>query len=130
MGDLKVFAGNSNRALAEQICASLGVPLGDASLTKFSDGETWVEVGENVRGRDVFVVQSTSSPANDNLTRLLGQPIPSEVLVVPMLMNGGAKGYLLGDIPCRSIPGQVQKEVAFAARAAGDALAAVLRGRF
>src|SRR5206468_917184 len=59
------------RALAEKICASLGVPLGDAVVKKFSDGETWVEVGENVRGRDVFIIQSICQPANDNLMELL-----------------------------------------------------------
>jgi ribose-phosphate pyrophosphokinase len=71
MDKIKIFAGNSNPALAKSICSYLGVPLGAAMVKKFSDGETWVEVGENVRGRDVFVIQSTSQPANDNLMELL-----------------------------------------------------------
>lgn len=71
MSEMKVFAGNSNRALANRICASLGVPLGEAMVKNFSDGETWVEVGENVRGRDVFIIQSVCNPANNNLMELL-----------------------------------------------------------
>ncbi len=71
MNDLKIFAGNSNRPLAEKICASIGVPLGDATVKRFSDGETWVEIGENVRGKDVFIIQSTCNPANDHLMELL-----------------------------------------------------------
>ncbi len=71
MASLKVFSGNSNPALAEEICAYLGIPVGKAMVTRFSDGEIRVEINENVRGRDVFVVQSTSSPVNDNLMELL-----------------------------------------------------------
>jgi ribose-phosphate pyrophosphokinase len=68
---MKVFSGNSNRQLAEAICAYLKVPLGKASVRRFADQEIFVEVQENVRGEDVFVVQSTSYPANDNLMELL-----------------------------------------------------------
>ena len=57
MASLKVFSGNSNPALAEEICAYLGIPVGKAMVTRFSDGEIRVEINENVRGRDVFVVQ-------------------------------------------------------------------------
>ena len=71
MASLKVFSGNSNPALAEEICAYLGIPVGKAMVTRFSDGEIRVEINENVRGRDVFVVQSSSSPVNDNLMELL-----------------------------------------------------------
>jgi len=71
MNEIKVFAGNSNIPLAKKICACLGAPLGEAKIKRFSDGETWVEVGENVRGRDVFIIQSTSNPANDHLMELL-----------------------------------------------------------
>ncbi len=71
MASLKVFSGNSNPALAEEICAYLGIPMGKAMVTRFSDGEIRVEINENVRGRDVFVVQSTSSPVNDHLMELL-----------------------------------------------------------
>ncbi len=67
----KVFTGNSNEPLAHDICRHLSVPLGNAKVRTFSDGEVMVEIGENVRGRDVYVIQSTSSPANDNLMELL-----------------------------------------------------------
>ena len=68
---IKVFSGNSNPALAEKICSSLGVPLGSAKVKTFSDGEIMVEIGENVRGRDIYVVQSTCAPTNNNLMELL-----------------------------------------------------------
>lgn len=68
---MKIFAGNSNKALAEQICADLEMHLGKALVTRFSDGEVRVEIGENVRGADVFVVQSGASPVNDHLMELL-----------------------------------------------------------
>jgi len=66
-----VFTGNANPKLAQQIVDRLGLPLGDASVGKFSDGEVTVELNENVRGRDVFVVQSTCAPTNDNLIELI-----------------------------------------------------------
>lgn len=68
---LKIFSGNSNPHLAKEIAHCLKIPLGKAMVTTFSDGETRVEVNENVRGGDVFVVQSTSSPVNNNLLELL-----------------------------------------------------------
>ncbi|KWV46746.1 MULTISPECIES: ribose-phosphate pyrophosphokinase [Rhizobium] len=68
---MKVFAGNSNRHLAEAICSYLNVPLGKASVRRFADQEIFVEIQENVRGEDVFVVQSTSFPTNDHLMELL-----------------------------------------------------------
>ncbi len=68
---IKMFCGNSNPALAEKICANLGMPLGQAKVKNFSDGEIMVEIGENVRGRDTYVVQSTCSPTNNNLMELL-----------------------------------------------------------
>src|SRR6266446_1241416 len=68
---LKIFAGNSNRPLAQEICAYLGVQMGAAEVRRFSDGEIAVEITENVRGGDVFVLQSTSSPGNNNLMELL-----------------------------------------------------------
>lgn len=68
---IKVFAGNSNQPLANDICQHLNVSLGNAKVRTFSDGEVMVEIGENVRGRDVYVIQSTSSPANHNLMELL-----------------------------------------------------------
>lgn len=68
---LKVFAGNSNPELAKKICKLLGIPLGQALVSTFSDGEIQVEIGENVRGADVFVIQSGSFPVNDHLMELL-----------------------------------------------------------
>ena len=68
---IKIFSGNSNPDLAQRICDCLGVPLGAARVRRFSDGEVMVEIGENVRGRDVYVVQSTCAPTNDNLMELL-----------------------------------------------------------
>ena len=69
--DLKIFTGNSNPALAQEICDHLSVPLSKATVKTFSDGEIMVEINENVRGRDVFVVQSTCQPSNQNLIELL-----------------------------------------------------------
>ena len=71
MADLMVFTGNANPELAEHIVSRLGIPMGDATVGKFSDGEVTVELNENVRGRDVFVVQSTCAPTNDNLMELI-----------------------------------------------------------
>src|SRR2546426_2943838 len=68
---LKLFAGNSNPPLAEEISQYLKVPLGKSVVETFSDGESKVEIKENVRGTDVFVLQSTSAPGNDNLMELL-----------------------------------------------------------
>uniref|UniRef100_A0A831ZYN8 Ribose-phosphate pyrophosphokinase n=1 Tax=Desulfacinum infernum TaxID=35837 RepID=A0A831ZYN8_9BACT len=68
---LKIFSGNSNLELAQKICDSLEIPLGRALVSTFSDGEIRVEVGENVRGADVFVVQSGAPPVNDHLMELL-----------------------------------------------------------
>ena len=68
---LVVFAGNSNLLLAREICEYLQMPLGKCEVGKFSDGEIQIEIGENVRGRDVFLVQSTSTPVNDHLMELL-----------------------------------------------------------
>ena len=68
---LKIFSGNSNKPLAQEICNYLGVPLGDALVTSFPDSESFVRFNENIRGTDVFLVQSTSSPANHNVMELL-----------------------------------------------------------
>lgn len=68
---LKLFSGNSNRALAVEICEYLGTPLGHATVSTFSDGEIRVRIDENVRGTDVFVVQSCSVPVNDSILELL-----------------------------------------------------------
>lgn len=69
--EIKLFTGNSNRPLAQSIAKKLGIGLGDAEATTFSDGEISVHIGETVRGRDLFIIQSTSYPVNDNLMELL-----------------------------------------------------------
>lgn len=69
--NIKVFACNSNKELAEAIVAKLGLKLGDAEVEKFSDGEISVKINETIRGADVFIIQSTSYPVNDNLMELL-----------------------------------------------------------
>ena len=71
MDDLKIFTGNANRPLAEKICKHLGIPLGEAVVGRFSDGEISVEFRENVRGKDVYVIQPTCMPCNENLMELL-----------------------------------------------------------
>ncbi len=68
---MAVFAGNANKQLANDIAKHLGFPLGKCHVGRFSDGEVTVEIMENVRGRDVFVVQPTCPPVNDNLMELL-----------------------------------------------------------
>ncbi len=68
---MKVFTGNANPAIAQEICDYLGMPLGAAEVKQFSDGEISVEIGENVRGADVFVIQPTCPPVNDNLMELV-----------------------------------------------------------
>jgi ribose-phosphate pyrophosphokinase len=69
--ELKLFTGNANRPLAEEIAQYLRVPLGDAEVTRFSDGEIFVQLNENLRGADVFLIQPTCPPVNDNLMELL-----------------------------------------------------------
>jgi ribose-phosphate pyrophosphokinase len=69
--ELKLFSGNANRPLAEEIAQYLHVPLADAEVSRFSDGEIFVQFNENVRGADVFIVQPTCPPVNDSLMELL-----------------------------------------------------------
>ncbi len=69
--ELKLFSGNAHPALAAEIAQYLKLPLGDADVTRFSDGEVFVQINENVRGKDVFVVQPTCPPVNDTLMELL-----------------------------------------------------------
>ena len=71
ISDIKLFSGNANPALAEKIAAALGTILGQASVSKFSDGEINVDIRENVRGRDVFLIQSTCAPNKNVLMELL-----------------------------------------------------------
>ena len=69
--EIKLFSGNSNRALAEAIAKKLNTELGEIEVATFSDGEINVHIAETVRGRDLFIIQSTCSPVNDNLMELL-----------------------------------------------------------
>ena len=69
--DLKVFSGSAHPALVQEICKDLGVPIGKIDLVRFSDGERYCQILENVRGTDVFVIQPTCPPVNDNLMELL-----------------------------------------------------------
>jgi ribose-phosphate pyrophosphokinase len=71
MHSLVLFAGNSNPELAKDVCRHIGIKLGDAQIKRFSDGEIQIEVRENVRGKDVFILQSTCAPVNDHLVELL-----------------------------------------------------------
>ena len=68
---LKIFSGSSNRALATEICQCMGVPLGDATVNCFPDGESFVKINENIRGADIYIVQSTCPPTNHHLMELL-----------------------------------------------------------
>ncbi len=69
--DIKVFSGNANKELTKHICDFLNIVPGEAEVSRFSDGETRVEINENVRGHDIFIVQSTCDPVNDHLMELL-----------------------------------------------------------
>ena len=68
---LKIFTGNSNRPLAEEICKNVGIPLGAATVTSFPDGESFVRLEENIRGQDIYLIQSTCTPTNHHLMELL-----------------------------------------------------------
>ncbi len=67
---MKVFSGTANEPLARAICKSIGIELGQITITPFPDGETFVKIEENVRGEDIFVIQPTSPPTNHNLMEL------------------------------------------------------------
>ena len=69
--NLKIFSGNSNLPLAKEICAYLNLEIGDALVTSFPDSESFVRYNENIRGMDVFLLQSSNSPANHNIMELL-----------------------------------------------------------
>ena len=71
MSKMMVFTGNANPVLAEGVAERLDIPLGQATVSRFSDGEVSVEIQENVRGKDVFIIQSTCAPTNDNLMELM-----------------------------------------------------------
>lgn len=87
---IRIFSGNSNSSLASEICDFINVPLGKASVKTFSDGEITVEIQENIRGRHIFVIQSTCSPVNHNLM---------ELLVMIDAMKRASAGYITAVIP-------------------------------
>ena len=69
--EMKIFSGSANRELAQRICDRIGIGLGQATISSFPDGETYVRIEENIRGRDVFIIQPTSPPTNQHLMELL-----------------------------------------------------------
>ena len=71
MSDIMLFRGNSTPELAQDIATQLNIPLGNATVGRFSDGELLIQINENVRGRDVYIIQSTCAPSNDNLMELI-----------------------------------------------------------
>lgn len=71
VGQLKIISGTSNEPLAKEICQILGEPPGEVLIRRFPDGETFVRINENIRGKDIFIVQSTCPPANENIMELL-----------------------------------------------------------
>lgn len=116
---IKLFTGNSNRKLAEEISRVLEIPVGDATVSTFSDGEIMVHVNENVRGSDVFVVQSTCMPVNNNLMELL--------IMIDALKRASA-GRITAVIPYYGYARQDRKaapRVPISARLVADLLTAV-----
>jgi len=110
--NLMIFAGNGCKDLAESICRYLDQPLGNAAIDRFSDGEVQVDIHESVRGRDVFVIQSTGQPANENLMELL--------IMVDAMKRASAKrvtavmpymGYSRQDRRLRSARGPISAKV-------------------
>jgi len=116
---LKLFSGSSNRGLAEEVATTLGVALGDATLSTFSDGEIMIRINENVRGSDVFVIQSTCVPVNDHIIELL--------LMVDALKRASA-GRITAVIPYYGYARQdrkVQPRVPISAKMVADLINAV-----
>src|SRR3954449_2202789 len=85
--NLKVFSLNSNKALAEEIAKVIGVELGKCSVDRFSDGEIQINIEESIRGCDVYVIQSTSAPVNENIMELL--------IMIDALKRASAKTIIL-----------------------------------
>lgn len=108
---------------------SRGLPLDSEDIRSFSVFEDVPSIFWELEDGDRFVGPIPGSPVNDEIIKLLGVPEPLEVLVVPVPMAGLTKGYLLADNPAGAVSQSVQTELTAAARAAGEALAAVLRGR-
>jgi ribose-phosphate pyrophosphokinase len=118
--NLMVFTGNANPMLAHNVVKRLNIPLGHASVSKFSDGEIMVEVLENVRGKDVFVLQSTCQPTNDNLM---------ETLILIDALRRASAGRITAAIPYFGYARQDRRprsaRVAISAKVVANMLAAV-----
>ena len=106
-----------------------GLPLDAGELRNFSVAADVPSLFWEIEDRDSYVGAIAAGHPNDELSNIFGQPPPSEIVVVPMAMRGQVKGYLVGDNPERDVSEQIRQELATASRAAGDALAVVLRGR-
>jgi len=106
-----------------------GLPLDAAALRGFSVRESEPSLFRMLGRGDRFVGPVPKSPVDEHLLGIFGPPAPTEVLLVPVMVRGRAKGYLVGDIPGRPVPSTTLDAVLPAARAAGDALVVVLRGR-
>jgi hypothetical protein len=104
MEGVAIFAGNSNPELAKKICEYMSLPLGGAKVNKFSDGEIQIEINENVRLKDIFIIQSTCSPVNDNLVELL--------LMIDAFKRSSASKIFAAGQKSRS-PGSDQRQAGF-----------------
>lgn len=116
---LKIFSGTSNRGLAQEVVEKLDIPLGDAVISNFSDGEIQIRLNENVRGADAFVIQATCMPVNDHLIELL--------LMIDALKRASA-GRITAVIPYYGYARQdrkVQSRVPISAKMVADLVAAV-----
>jgi ribose-phosphate pyrophosphokinase len=122
-GGIKLFTGNSNKLLAKEIADVLGVPVGDDVVSNFSDGEIMVQINDNVRGDDIFIVQSTCTPVNNNLMELL--------IMIDALKRASA-GRITAVIPYYGYARQDRKvasRVPISARLVADLLTATGVGR-
>jgi ribose-phosphate pyrophosphokinase len=120
---IKLFTGNSNRTLAKEIASVLHIPVGEATVSTFSDGEITVQINENVRGADVFVIQSTCMPVNKNIMELL--------LMIDALKRASA-GRITAVVPYYGYARQdrkAQPRVPISARLVADLLSATGVGR-
>ncbi|WP_299196039.1 ribose-phosphate pyrophosphokinase [uncultured Amphritea sp.] len=120
MPKMMVFTGNANRQLAEKVVERLDIPMGEATVTKFSDGEISVEILENARGKDVFILQSTCAPTNDNLM---------ELIVMADALRRGSASRITAVIPYYGYARQDRRprsaRVAISAKVVADMLAGV-----
>src|SRR2546428_398316 len=147
MDPCRIFAGNASRRLAQSICDKLRVPLGDAEVSRFEDGEVSVKFNENIRGSDVFIVQATGAPA-ENLMELLvmfdyakrlgaelaladkRRPKPDAVEIMNIIGDVQAKNVVLFDDVVTTARTLCQAAEAIRAEGARDIYAGVTHGVF